>query len=139
MDPQLEIHRRTRKRLPPTKPETFRPCRAAGFRRDRARKSGWRPTDDFAVSEATSPPLASLTVCAVHGIPKNRVFRQVAIFGRWSVAAEQERDRRACVHGVSVPSWVVASSFGGILADRPRPRDCAPRWGVLYQRLPGFH
>src|SRR4029434_10135509 len=39
-------------------------------------------------------------------------FRQVAIVGRWSVAADQERDRRARVHGVGVPSWVVASSFG---------------------------
>ena len=32
-------------------------------------------------------------------------FRQAAIVERWSVAAEKECDRRARVHGVSVPCW----------------------------------
>jgi hypothetical protein len=57
------------------------------------------------------PPFASLTVSAVHAIPKIEDFCQGAIVERGvrlrSRSAIEER-----AHGVGVPSWVVASSFG---------------------------
>jgi len=73
------------------------------------RKSGWRTADDLPSARLHCPVRFADCQRRPWNSEKIEDFRQVAIVGRWSVAAEQERDRRAHVHGVGVPPGVIAS------------------------------